>query len=285
VETADNSIECMKNKNKTSLLKKIIKTSSVLFGSVALIYVAFMLKGIEVPEVFPIDKVQVVGELNFLDKQTIAKVVSDNIDGGYFTLDLNKIRDALTQQAWVRSVSLRRQWPTQLEVFITEQKPVAYWNEDGYINNSGEVFKPETIDESLNLLKLNGPEGRQDLVWKFMNELYQEIALLDFEVVRLDLDDRRSWQLVIAANDSNVEPSLRLEKDAVNNIDVKLGRFETEKRLKRFVRILPLLTTEQKTNGNNLTDKKIKVIDMRYPNGFAVQMTTANLMSVTIKGA
>ena len=100
-----------------------------------------------------------------------------------------------------------------------------------------------------------------------MNVLYQEMALLEFEVVRLDLDERRSWQLVVAEQ-NEVEESIA----EVNRIDVKLGRFETEKRLQRFVRILPSLTTEQGLGNSMLTDKNIKVIDMRYPNGFAVQM-------------
>jgi cell division septal protein FtsQ len=100
-----------------------------------------------------------------------------------------------------------------------------------------------------------------------MNVLYQEMALLEFEVVRLDLDERRSWQLVVTEQDAT-----RVSTAAVNRIDVKLGRFETEKRLQRFVRILPSLTIEQGAGNDALTDKNIKVIDMRYPNGFAVQM-------------
>jgi cell division protein FtsQ len=257
----------------------------VFVVGVALLYGGLIIKDLEVPEVFPVDNVQVIGELTYLDKQTIATVVSDNIDGGYFTVDLNKIREALKQQPWVKNVSLRRQWPAQLDVFITEQVPVAYWNHDGYINNDGEVFKPEAIDESLELLELNGPDGRQEIVWKFMNSLYQEIALLDFEVVRLDLDDRRSWQLVLTENDNDTDSPQALSKNKMSTIDVKLGRFDTEKRLKRFVRILPLLAVDQKVKGNDLTGEKIKVIDMRYPNGFAVQMTTVSSMAVYMKPA
>lgn len=284
----------MKNKNKTSLFKKIVKTLPALFGSAALVYGVLLVKDIEVPEVFPVESVQVIGELNFLDKKIIESVVSDNIDGGYFTVDLNRMRQALIQQPWVQSVSLRRQWPAQLDVLINEQVPVAYWNDDAYINDRGEVFKPEKIDQSLNLLKLTGPDGSQDTVWKFMNKLYHEIALLEFEVLRLDLDDRRSWQLLIAESGSTVDYSAVELSDAgkidtsridASRIDVKLGRFETEKRLKRFVQILPLLSMEQKTNSKNLTGKKIKVIDMRYPNGFAVQMTTPDIASVQIMTA
>lgn len=273
----------MKSKRKTSLAKKILKALPVFFGSAALIYVAFIVQEFEAPEVFPVDEVQVIGELSFLDKKIIERVVSEHIDGGYFTVDLNAIREALKQQPWVRTVSLRRQWPARLDVFITEQEPVAYWNDDGYINNKGEVFKPEVIDESLSLLKLNGPEGRQEIVWQFMNTLYQEIALLDFEVVRLDLDDRRSWQLAIVESDSDAIASQTLIKNQAHTIDVKLGRFDTEKRLKRFVRVLPLLTIEQNVNNNDLADKKIKVIDMRYPNGFAVQMTAVSSTTAPIE--
>ena len=92
-----------------------------------------------------------------------------------------------------------------------------------------------------------------------MNVLYQEMALLDYEIVRLDLDERRAWQLVVVTDE---EESLKTD---MNMINVKLGRFETEKRLQRFVRILPALIDES----------GIKVIDMRYPNGFAVQVKEA----------
>lgn len=275
----------MRNKNKTSLLKKVTKTLPVFFGGVALVYAVLIIKDIDVPTVLPVNQVQVIGELNFLDKKIIEVIVNANIDGGYFTVDLNKIREALMQQPWIKSVSLRRRWPTKLDVVIAEQVPVAYWNHDGYINKDGEVFKPEKIDESLNLLKLNGPDGREETVWKFMNELYKEIALLDFDVVRLDLDDRRSWQLVIAENNADATSSEEIPKSKANTIDVKLGRFDTEKRLKRFVQILPSLTVEQASDSNDLTGKKIKVIDMRYPNGFAVQMATENTAVVKITAA
>ena len=232
-----------------------------------LIYGGMLIKDLDIPTILPVSDVRVIGQLEFLEQNDIQTVVQNEIDGGYFTVDLNAIRDALVQQPWVKDVSLRRQWPASLDVFITEQKPVAYWNDDGYISESGEVFNPVKMDRKLNLPLLNGPDGHHNNVWKFMNVLYQEMALLEFEVVRLDLDERRSWQLVVAEQDMVVDTTIVAKK-----IDVKLGRFETEKRLKRFVRILPLLTAAQGADKSVLTDKNIKVIDMRYPNGFAVRM-------------
>lgn len=258
----------MKRKNKNSLIKKVIKILPAVLGSVAVVYLGLFIKNIEIPTVLPVKDVEVIGVLSFLDRNKIELMVKSNISGGYFTVNLNNIREKLIKQPWIKNVSLRRQWPASLDVIITEQTPVAYWNHDGYISDAGEVFKPEKIDNKLNLPKLNGPEGHHINVWKFMNVLYQEMALLEFEVVRLDLDDRRSWQMVVSEY-KNTEG--KNSDGAMNYIDVKLGRFETEKRLKRFVRILPSLAVGHGSANNALTNKNIKVIDMRYPNGFAVQ--------------
>ena len=261
-----------KNKTKALLLKKTLKTLPVLFFAAAVIYGGLLLKDIEIPTVLPVEKVAVSGELNFIDRDVIESIVKNKINGGYFTVDLNSIRAGLMQQPWVKNVSLRRQWPATLDVTITEQTPVAYWNDDGYINDAGEVFKPEKISRHLNLPKLNGPEGHHNNVWQFMNELYQEMALLEFEVIRLDLDERRSWQMVVSKYEDSVTADGKI---SAQKIDVKLGRFETEKRLKRFVRILPSLMAVHAATNKTLTNKNIKVIDMRYPNGFSVQVTEA----------
>jgi len=255
----------MKRKNKTLWLKKTAKTLSVLFGVIAVVYAGVLIKDIELPEVLPVSDIQVKGDLHFLDRKEIEEAVKNNISGDYFTVDLNKVRDVLMQEPWVENVSLRRQWPASLNVFVEEQVPVAYWNDDGYINKNGVVFKPVAMDRGLNLPKLNGPEGQHNNVWKFMNVLYRETALLNYEVVRLDLDDRRAWRMVISRNavseKSAADPSAER-----NYIDVKLGRFDTEKRMQRFISILPALSIEKE-----FVENKIKAIDMRYPNGFAVQ--------------
>jgi len=280
----------MKRKNKLSLIREIIKTLPVLSVAAAVIYVGVLIKDVEIPVLLPVTDVQVVGELDFLDKKQIESMVKNKITGGYFTVDLNKLREMLTQEPWIENVSLRRKWPASLNVIIAEQEPVAYWNDDGYISEGGEVFKPSKIDAELNIPKLSGPDGHHNNVWKFMNVLYQEMALLEYEVLRLDLDERRAWQLVVTANavTANNEENLKPE---INMINVKLGRFDTEKRLQRFVRILPALIDEKGMTRNlragwqrdekenmlkNILKKKgVKVIDMRYPNGFAVQMREA----------
>ncbi|HHJ34853.1 MAG TPA: FtsQ-type POTRA domain-containing protein [Gammaproteobacteria bacterium] len=254
----------MKRKNKPSLLKRLLKAMPVLLGIVVVTYAGILIKDIDLPTVLPVSDVQVDGELKFLDKKEIEALVKENISGGYFTVNLSGIRELLLRQPWVKNVSLRRKWPASLNIFIEEHVPVAYWNDNAYLGEKGDVFKPAHIDKRLNLPALNGPLGQHYKVWRFMNVLYRETALLNYEVIRLNLDERRAWQLIIAEQD----------QVAGNQIKVRLGRFDTEKRLQRFVHILPALRLEKQSADYGLAENKIKIIDMRYPNGFAVQMAT-----------
>ena len=264
----------MRKKSKPSLFKKTVKTLPVLFSVMAVVYLGLLIRDIEFPVVLPVTEVQVKGELNFIDKEEIKVLVKKNISGGYFTVDLATIRENLLHKPWVKNVSLRRKWPASLTVFIEEQVPVAYWNDDAYLSENGDVFKPEHIDTKLNLPNLNGPAGQHDNVWKFMNILYKETAMLNYEVVRLNLD-RRAWQLVIVETANLETVDLEQAGNESTEIKIKLGRFDTEKRLQRFVHILPALTIGQGIKKSDYAESKIKVIDMRYPNGFAVQSSEA----------
>jgi cell division protein FtsQ len=268
VSAADNSELIMKKNNKVPMYKNMIKTLSVFVGVVVFGYLALMIKDVEVSTVLPIAGVEVRGDLIFINKAEIRSIVEDNISGGFFTVDLNRVREIVSQQPWIESVSLRRKWPDALEVFVEERKPIAYWNEDGYISENGHVFKPEVIDKTLNLPDLDGPDGQHNNVWKFMNVLYKEMSMLNYTVTSLELDERRAWQLKIEKSVGAGDEQTR------SGINVRLGRFDTEKRLRRFVRVLPELAPKKE-----FADDKINVIDMRYPNGFAVQMVTNKVVT------
>ncbi len=265
----------MRKKSKASLFKKTVKTLPVLFSVMAVVYAGLLIRDIEFPVVLPVTEVLVKGKLNFIDKEEIKVLVKKKLSGGYFTVDLTTIRENLLHKPWVKNVSLRRKWPASLTVFIEEQVPVAYWNNDAYLSENGDVFKPETIDLTLNLPNLNGPAGQHDNVWKFMNVLYKETAMLNYEVVRLNLDERRAWQLVIVETADLDTIDLEQADSKNTEIKIKLGRFDTEKRLQRFVHILPALTIGDGIKKSDYAASKIKVIDMRYPNGFAVQSSEA----------
>jgi cell division protein FtsQ len=249
-----------KRNKKAALLKRTMKAVPLVLAVGAFGYggvrFAEVASRFEMPEVMPITNIEVNGEFVYSGKQAIHDIVERNINGGYFTLDLDPVRDRLLQQPWVESVNLRRQWPAQLTVDVQEQQPVAYWNEKSFINDKGNVFTPKVMITDLELPHFFGPRGQHEMVWKFMNTLYQEMALLDYEVVSLKMDARHAWQIEVASNHGHSDSPIK----------VRLGRFDTDKRLKRFVAILPALA-----GTAQLDENMIDVIDMRYPNGFAVK--------------
>ena len=258
-----------KQQKRALPVKAVLKGMALSVAAVAVLYLGSQLKSVDVPDILPVEQIDVAGDLRFIDRGEVQKIIAANIDGGYFTVDLGRIREQLQKLPWVKDVAVRRQWPAGLQVNIEEQKPLAYWNDNAYINQDGDVFQPAKVDHALALPQLNGPAGQQDKVWQFMNRLYREMALLDFDVIRLDLDQRRAWQMqIVEAGEEKAKP-----------VTIRLGRFDTEKRLQRFIRVLPALMRNRK-NG-----EAIATIDMRYPNGFAVKMIQNETESAALENA
>ena len=204
----------------------------------------------------PIEKVEIEGEFENILPDVFRKQVLAVIDGGYFSLDLKSMRVALLDLPWVDDVSVRRQWPSALNIKVTEKMPVAYWNDDALISNRGDVFKPDVINQQLALPKLNGPDGLHNKMWRFLVAIDKDFSLMEFDVIDLNLDDRRAWSLHV------------LSRKELASIELKLGRDHAEERLARFVRVF------SDRNKFNLTNTA--VIDLRYPNGFAMKIKNNN---------
>jgi len=203
-------------------------------------------------DILPIEKVEIEGEFKNISHDNFRDQVVAVIDGGYFSLDLDAMRTALISLPWVDDVSVRRQWPSSLHIKVTEKRAVAYWNDNAMISDRGDVFKPEIISRQLSLPKLNGPEGLHNKVWMFLTAINKDFSAMGFEVVDLNLDERRAWSLHFVS------------ENVTEKIEVKMGRDHADNRLVRFVRVF--------SNMNKLDLKNIAVIDLRYPNGFAMKI-------------
>lgn len=197
--------------------------------------------------VLPLQEISIDGDFQHMPLAQLQQTIKQNLQGGYFTVDLRRIRQAVLQLPWVEDVSVRRKWPSGLHVEVEEKTAIAYWGESALLSDRGEVFAPEKITRDMALPTLVGPEGLHTTVWQFMTELYDEFVLMGLQIDRLVLDQRRAWQLHLS-----------------NGVLVRLGRNETRSRLARFKKVFAL---------HNAPDMKLtSTIDMRYPNGFAILM-------------
>lgn len=224
-----------------------------LFGSLA--YAAWMLQGNWRQTLMPVEQVDIQGELRHLSTDELRQTIRSSLVGGYFTIDLYAVRNALLQLPWVEDASVRRKWPSGLQIRVQEKTAVAYWNDDALLSAQGEVFRPKQIARDMALPKMAGPDGLHDKVWQFMQQLQQPFAALGLQIGKLVLDKRRAWQIYLA-NDAQHEGVL-----------IRLGRNETQQRLHRFVEVFAM------PNAPSL--RQASVVDMRYPNGFAMMMNEA----------
>ena len=195
---------------------------------------------------FELREVVVNGELEHATRGQLQQVVRQ-LKGNFFTLDLNQARSGFEKLPWVRSVSLRRQWPDRLEVVLEEQVVLARWESGGLVNTHGEVFPGET-DRSLPLF--SGPAGGAPDIARQYLMFSRELAPINLKPLQVQMSQRRAWQVWLD-----------------NGLLLVLGREHSEARLKKFV------AAYNNTIGRLLWQPAYA--DLRYDNGFALRVPEA----------
>ena len=198
------------------------------------------------PGTLPIKQVRIEGEFRNLSTIALQDLVRNEVKGGFFNIDVAAVRRALLAEPWVRDVSVHRVWSDSLQVFVTEQVAMARWNDSGLLNKSGELFVPDKNTFPTDLPVLRGPDGTQEMMMNKYFDLYKKLEPLVLKITVLQLDDRRAWSF-----------------ETENGLRVVLGRKDFEERVTRFVDLMPV-SLDTKLND-------VQMIDMRYPNGFAVR--------------
>lgn len=193
--------------------------------------------------IFPLREVKVSGELHHVTREQLKLIVGRHLQGNFFTLDLEKTRDAFQKLPWVRNVSIRRRWPDRLEVAVEEHRELARWGNIALVNTYGELFHAAS-DKDLPVFYGPG-DGVKEVAenFKVYGELLQPTGL---KVSQVALTPRRAWQI---GTDSGMV--------------IELGREKVQERLQKFVRVYG------QTLGT--LSAQVRYADLRYPNGFAVR--------------
>jgi len=217
--------------------------ASLLYASAFVMFLYGLLFVVIHLPIFPLREVKVDGELNHVTREQVKLIVGRYIQGNFFTLDLQKTRDAFEKLPWARNVSVRRRWPDRLEVVVEEHKELARWGNIALVNTYGELFHAASDSD---LPVFFGPGDGVREVAEHYGKYSQLIAATGMKVSELALTPRRAWQI-------------KTDKDLV----IELGREEMDARLEKFARVYQ--TTLAGLGGN------VKYADLRYPNGFAVR--------------
>lgn len=197
------------------------------------------------PDAFlPINSVQIEGEFRYLKRDDLQRTAMPHVQGGFFSLNLQQVREAVLVLPWVEDATVRRQWPDGLRIRVMEKQPAAWWGDGRLLSSRGVLFVPGQIG-ALALPRLDGPEGLEKTLLRELGSMQTELASTSQQIRMIRVDARRSWTLVMASG-----------------LELRLGRENEHVRLQRFVDVY----------GEYFQPKleQIKHVDMRYTNGLAV---------------
>jgi cell division protein FtsQ len=227
--------------NDHRLLNRIAATLCTL-AALVLLYAAIVL--VLRSALFPLREVRVTAPVQHTTREQLDAIVTRELRGNFFTLDLDSARAALGKLPWVRNARLRRVWPHTLEVAIEEHVALARWGDVALVNTHGELFEAASAGR---LPLFSGPEGTQAEIRERYAAFRAALAAIGREPVEVNLSNRRAWQIKL--DDGNV---------------LELGRADPLPRLVRFVEMYPRIAAQLPLQARR--------IDLRYANGFAVRV-------------
>ncbi|MBI5430244.1 MAG: cell division protein FtsQ/DivIB [Nitrosomonadales bacterium] len=197
---------------------------------------------VHLPNFLPLRSVRLDADPQRVAAADILRAVHSEVRGNLFTVDIERVRQSLETLPWVRSVSIRREFPNRLAVQLEEHQALAHWSSGMLVNRQGEVFSAST-DQLLP--EFTGPEGSSSEVAAYYGQFSRQLAKVDLQMAQIILSQRHAWKLRLS-----------------NGVVLELGREDMQQRLARFVEVYPYSLAAELGS--------LKYVDLRYRNGFAV---------------
>jgi cell division protein FtsQ len=193
----------------------------------------------------PIKYVRTEGEFQYISKDEVKDILQPLVMTSFFDADMQAIHLAVAKLPWVEAVAVKRIWPDAIDIKVHEKKPFARWGNGALITESGVIFLPNTKIPIQNLITVTGPELQQVKVLEIMKGIKTALADDSMELAEFNVSDRWAWKIKL-----------------VTGMEILLGQDEQLKKLKRFLKTLTVLSQGQVD--------AMEVVDLRYPNGYAV---------------
>ncbi len=218
--------------------------SNILFAFVVgFSLYALLFRIVHLPN-FSLEVLKVEGMTHHLTRDQVRFIADRRVKGNFFTMDIDGMRSDFEKLPWVRTVSVRRRWPLEVDVKIEEHVPLAHWGADQLVDTYGDVFDASTDRQ---LPYFSGPYGSSQEVAEEYGAFSKNLAPLGFRLARLSLSERRSWEILLD-----------------DGMTIELGRDNVEPHLADFAALY------SRTVGR--LAGRIDYVDLRYENGFAVRV-------------
>lgn len=205
----------------------------------------FSFNELKLSHYFFIRNVRVYG-VNHVNEKQVQDILLPLVSHGFFTINIEDMKDRLLQMPWIGDIFVRRQWPDQVEITIVERKALANWNGKQLLSQNGEIFSPDPKTFPANVPYFYGPEGQQIFMLKYFTQINRILNPLHVTISELELTPYLTWKLTLA-----------------NGVKLELGHKDILERLTQFVTVYPKIVGERASD--------VDYIDLRYPNGVAVR--------------
>ena len=266
-----------------------IKRSVIVLASLLLLISTIIIAVDQLfsPDSFEIEELSISAEMEQLTPEIIRAEILPLIQNNYFAVDLKKVEQMVESIDWVDQVSVRRQWPRSIHIRLTEQQPVAHWGKQGYLNNRAESFNVENVIELADLPYLDGPDGTQKQLLRQYRHWKKLLAEKQLELESLVMTPRYAYEAKVTLSRASQKkltqaalmtffeekkqpvPVLDWQRIKPFVLTLQLGKDHVEERLARFSSAFPDAFNDQVL--------KVKTVDLRYPNGFAVRWSEDEL--------
>ncbi len=203
----------------------------------------------------PAATVEVAGDLTPLQQKLLADQVQPLVKEGFFTTDLETLRDQALTLPWVDRVVVTRRWPNGMVVRATPRHPIARWGSGRLLSDSGHIFVEASYVDRRDLPLLHGPAMYSVQLMQQYRQINQWFAPLGMQLRELHLTERMTWFMQF-----NTGTRVIVDQDQT---------------LTKLQRLSQLGLTDLKSVWPNVV-----AADLRYRNGIALQWKNAQLPKI-----
>ena len=119
------------------------------------------------------------------------------------------------------------------------------WGQKGLLTEYGELFTPSNVDQFQSLLLVEGPKQQEAKTLEIMKGVNTALEDQALELAEFSVNDREAWKIKLKTG-----------------LEILLGRTGQLEKLQRFLDTFHVLGQEKVA--------AMQVVDLRYPNGYAV---------------
>jgi len=199
----------------------------------------------------PIKKVIIKSDYQYVKKQQIQSLLLPLMKDDFLHFKLEDAHNVMATLPGVKSVSIRRVWPSTLAITLKEHHAIANWENKALIDGGGQTFVVPSALLPKGLPLLMGNIKQQKQMLGFLQQITSLVAPYHLAVAILVLDDHGAWHVKFT-----------------QGLWLHLGVDVPYQKLSKFLSIYADIKMRYPT-------KKLHYADMNYPNAVALKWQAA----------